>query len=180
MYLLTIVILGIAANLDNMCIGMSYGLMGKNIKLTQNIVISVISGIVAFVACALAGLIGKTNLNTALYIGSGLLIFIGLCSIIGAFKKTDDTQDSVSDLSIKELIVLGLALAINCIPVSFGAGLSETQPLPLGLSMMLFSLISVSVGNCMGKKLKTVYSSKWLNVASGVMIIALGVMQFFV
>lgn len=178
----SVILLGIAANLDNLCIGMSSGLSGRHIKLSHNLLISCISGVFAFAACAAAALMSQGIARYAQCIGAALLMLIGLHTVISALKKKSDECEKQKNTASRELrardtAVLGVALAINSLACSFAAGLSEIQPLPLGISITLLSLMFISFGNALGGRILALCSGKVLDVISGLILIATGVFQ---
>lgn len=53
MHLISLVFLSIAANLDNLSIGMAYGIRNVRIPLISNFAISVVSGLFTLITCIL-------------------------------------------------------------------------------------------------------------------------------
>lgn len=177
----TILLLGLATNLDNLCLGFSYGLAGKRISGLHNLLISGVSGLFAFFACAAASAISQAFRNIALIAGAVLLICIGIYSINAAFQKRGRTESasSVQDAGMREILLVGVVLGLNCLGASFGAGLAAVEPVWIGVSVFSFSFLSVTVGNLLGAKIKWLAGSMWLDVTSGVMFILIGLWELF-
>lgn len=75
MHWVTILLIGLAANIDNLAISVSYGLRSTRIPFTSNLLIALISMICAYISIATGDLISNfISLKTANVIG-GLLIF---------------------------------------------------------------------------------------------------------
>lgn len=183
---ITIIILGIAVNLDNMCIGMSYGISGRRIRPHHNIVIALTTGLFALTACLTASLISGRHVRTAIAIGSVILMVLGIQTIISGLKKRKrpETREQeamcIKGSKLREVFMLGVALALNCLPAAFGAGLSEVPPFWLGISMTAFSYIFVAAGNEMGIRVKLLLKSWKLDIVSGVALICIAIWELFI
>lgn len=173
--LTTILSLGIATNLDNVCIGIAYGLAGKRIRRIHNLLVSLISGAFAFVACVAAQLLSDQNATLAMIIGSLMLAGLGIYTIVQALRESETcSKQADRPTSLSEMAVLGVTLALNCLAASFGVGLGGIPAVWVGLSVMGFSYIAVGLGNIVGLRTKRMFSSRWLNVASGAILLLMG------
>ncbi len=178
----TILLLGIATNLDNLCVGMSYGLAGKRIHWMYNLLIAAISGLIACFACLAAQLVTHSYAWVAQIAGAILLVALGAYTIIDALRKRNASnadEPAVRDIRFKEMLILGAALALNCIGAAFGAGLSNVPALWLGASIAAFSFVSVGLGNVLGKKAQRFCQGVWLEVVGGALLAAIGLWEFF-
>ncbi len=184
MHLETILLMGIAVNLDNFCIGMSYGLAKKSISLYSNLLIGFISGMEAYIACACMQMLPKSFSAAASIIGSVLLIGLGIWSITSCLcgkGKKDDTADfAAKPIGLIEMCILGFVLALNALTVSFGMGLTGVPALGLGISIAVFSFIAVGLGNYMGKKAIFLYCQRKLDIISGLLLIVIGIWEWFI
>ena len=61
--------------------------------------------------------------------------------------------DKAKEITLKESILLGLILAVNCFTFGFGAGITGVSPLPTAISIDIFSIISISLGVKLGYKI---------------------------
>jgi len=154
-HLLSIILLGIAANLDNLGIGLAYGIRRVKISLVSNLIIALLSGI----ATSLASFTGHL-LNRILpdylgnVIGGCIVGAVGVWVIAANFNgknthlaldNSDNEQmnntnaanlrdiirqpekadvDYSGHISVKESILLGTALSINCLDTGLGAGMT--------------------------------------------------------
>lgn len=177
----SIVFLGIATNLDNVCVGMAYGFSGKKIRTLQNLLVSFISGTFTLLACLLAQVISKTYIHLAGIFGALLLVTLGIYTIFSSFcSNTSCQEEPVRSTSIREMATLGIALAMNCLTASFALGMNQINGLGLGLCVMAFSLVAVGVGNRLGIRTKRMIRSSILNFTSGILLIAMGTWEFFI
>ena len=175
---LSISILGIATNLDNLFIGIAFGARKRRITLFQNLLIALISAVTAFVTCLFAALISSHFAVYANIAGSIFLLLLGLC---GLLRPASASPDSPLDqpLHIKETALLGGSLAINCLPVAIGAGSAGVSPLGLSASIFLFSVFVLAVGTHFGNKLASCCRERTLNALSSLLLILIGAWELF-
>lgn len=178
MHIVAEIMMGVAANLDNMIIGISYGLSGRRMKWMHNAFLALISGGFSAVAGALARLLIVRHTNIAAAFGTILLIVMGVYTIVDGFRRNKVVTESNKKNSWIETFCLGVILGINCVPVSFGAGLSSVPWPSLSLTITICSFIFVAVGNYIGYFIRRRYTQKWINVISGVLLIITGVIEY--
>jgi len=181
MHLLTIVILAIATNLDNLCVGISYGLSGKKLSLAQNIIISAVSGILSAAVCAGAEVLGEITGDFANRAGSALLITIGLYCIFECLLKPQGKSAPPRMAQTHwGTLALGAILAINGVSAALGAGLSEVSAIPLGIAITAFSALFIALGAWLGNRLGSQKNERWLGVISGLLLLGIGIWEFIV
>lgn len=203
MNFVSMVMLGIAANLDNLGIGLTYGLRKIKIPLLSNIVIAVLSG----VATILSSFAGSTLLHIlpcklCSLLGGVVVSIVGVLTILSlrenVEKKTSNniqitTQnlqiilkepcradaDNSGHISIKEAILLGMALAVNCLATGLGAGMIGVNVLELTISIMFFSLLTIFSGGYIGRHYFSGFLEKRATLIAGVILIVIGVYKMF-
>jgi putative sporulation protein YtaF len=209
MHWLTILLIGVAANLDNLGISVSYGLKSTRIPFASNLVIAVISMICAYISITAGELISHfITLKIANIIGGCLIIFLGgKCIVESLFPKTSSEPGQKQDLeqlrvdsnyskviahpdladinedkviTLKEAILLGLALAMNCLAMGLGAGFTGISPLLATISIGAFSLLSISFGIMIGTKITGNRIAKYSNIISGLLLIMIGIYEIIV
>ncbi|MFK4302934.1 MULTISPECIES: sporulation membrane protein YtaF [unclassified Paenibacillus] len=175
----------ISSSLDNLGVGISYGIRGIRINYLSNLIIAVICFILS-----MTGIISGQWLAKVLpgifpvLIGALLLFIVGARIILLAVprKKQESSQDSeeageaVSGGSLKgilqnpetvdkdksgsigylEAAVLGVALAANAVTNGIGAGLIGLSPLAISLTAAIGSYITVWLGLILGQKLSAI------------------------
>ncbi|HEX2925529.1 MAG TPA: sporulation membrane protein YtaF [Ruminiclostridium sp.] len=203
MFFLSIFLLCLAPNLDNMAIGLAYGARKINVPFRSNFAIALFSGI-ATLASSLLGNILTNHIPCYLgkTIGGSIVGFMGLFTIISYLlssrksKKAhangiayiDDLKavmddpgiadrDYSGDISLKESILLGIALASNCLGTGFGAGMSGINTFVLTGAVIVFSLITVSTGALIGKRYASGFLGEKATVISGILLLLIGIYQ---
>jgi putative sporulation protein YtaF len=207
--LLSVILIGIATNLDNLGIGLTYGIRKIRVPLKTNIVISLFSGI-AMVLSSYAGnlLMHILPLKFGNVLGGMIVSIIGLYTVFDYFntkKKQYDMnrsgineqedklidfrgiiddpcradKDYSGDISIKEALFLGIALAINCLGTGIGAGMTGISVWPLALSVMFFSLITISLGVYVGKKYASQHLGEKAAILAGLVLFLVGIYEMF-
>jgi putative sporulation protein YtaF len=209
MHILSIVFLGIAANLDNLGIGLSYGLRKIKIPFASNLVIAVLSGLAAlitgFAGRLLSHVLPEYLCNT---IGGSIVGAVGVWVVASGFfvkrnlksnstsaKAINNKQGRTLDIirqpekadidysghiSIKESILLGIALAVNCLATGLGAGMTGVSVIGMTASIMLFSLITIFLGTTIGKRCFSGVLGDKATVLAGVLLIVIGIYEIFI
>ncbi|TKH46515.1 sporulation membrane protein YtaF [Paenibacillus terrae] len=175
----------LSSSLDNLGVGISYGIRGIRINYLSNLIIAVICFILS-----MTGIISGQWLARVLpgilpvLIGALLLFIVGTRIILLAVprKKQETRQDSeeageeVSGRSLEgilqnpeivdkdksgtigylEAAVLGVALAANAVTNGIGAGLIGLSPIAISLTAAIGSYITVWLGVILGQKLSAI------------------------
>ena len=209
MHWLTILLIGVAANLDNLGISVSYGLKSTRIPFISNLVIAVISMLCAYLSITAGAWISHfITLKIANIIGGCLIIFLGgKCIWESLYPKTatlpsakpdfepihvdsnysrviahpdlaDINEDKV--ITIKEAILLGLALAMNCLAMGLGAGFTGISPLLATISIGAFSMLSITFGIMLGSKITGNRIANYSNIISGLLLIMIGIYEIII
>lgn len=207
MYIISPLVLGLVANIDNFGVGVSYGVQKIRIPFLSNFLIGLVSGIITFVS-VLTGHLLCQYIAVANALGALMIIVVG--AWVGLHKSTSDNDlpaavpvmktysvavrplscivqitknPSLADLdangfiSTKEALALGFTLAFNCIATGVGAGLTGLSPLPLGISVFFFSIVSISSGYWTGWKTASNRLERWSQVFAGVLLILIGIYE---
>jgi len=210
MHIISALFLGLAANLDNFGVGVSYGAQKIRIPSLSNFFIALLSGVVTFIS-VLTGHLLSQFMTIANLLGSLLIIVIGVWVMV--HKSISDNSlpmavpvmktysvaikplscivqitknPSLADLdangiiSTKEAMALGLTLSFNCIATGVGAGLTGLAPLPLAISVFIFSMVTISSGYWTGWKTASNRLESWSQVFSGVLLILIGIYELLV
>lgn len=192
---LTIVLIGIAANIDNLGISVSYGLKSNRIPFINNILIAVISVICAYISIAIGGSLSQYfSQSVARFIGGSILIGLGIWVVAtssnsgtsGSNQKKETSSLSFSqktvssqDINLKESILLGFVLAINCLTIGFGAGIAGVSPLFTALSIGVFSVLSIYIGVLVGTKIGNSLFGNFANGIGGILLVLIGLFEMF-
>lgn len=207
LYFLSVFLLCLAPNLDNMAIGLAYGIRKISVPFRSNISIALFSGIATFLSSMLGSLLANYIPSfTGNIIGGSIVGLMGVYTIINEmYKKEKPTantyprdhsdkpyfenfravmndpeiadSDYSGDISLKESILLGTALAANCLGTGFGAGMSGVNIYVLSTAVTLFSLITIFLGALVGRRYASRFSAEKATILSGLLLIVVGVYQ---
>lgn len=202
-FILSVFLLCLAPNLDNMAIGLAYGARKIAVPLRSNFAIALFSGVATLLSSLLGNIL--TNyipVHTGAVIGGLIVSGIGLYTVMSFLynkrksKKNhangitcidnlkavmDDPgiadRDYSGDISLKESILLGIALASNCLGTGFGAGMAGINTFVLTAAVIVFSLATISLGAMIGRRYASGYLGERATVVSGILMIIIGLYQ---
>ncbi|TBL73068.1 sporulation membrane protein YtaF [Paenibacillus thalictri] len=175
-----IMILGFAlsSSLDNLGVGISYGIRGIRIGHWANLMIAVICFLFS-----ITGIVGGQWLSRVLpgvlpdLVGAGLLFMIGMRIImlavprkkaasaaevpdqpasrsLTALLQNPETADADQSgtIGIGESVILGAALSANAVTNGLGAGLIGLSPLAISITAAIGSFVMIWLGVSLGRK----------------------------
>ncbi|MBV8884827.1 MAG: sporulation membrane protein YtaF [Chroococcidiopsidaceae cyanobacterium CP_BM_RX_35] len=198
------VLLAVSSNVDAFAVGIAYGVKKVRIALLANLLIAIVSGLGTFTSMEAGELVSNFLPNAlANALGSAVLIAIGIWSIWEALRKekkarrkefkSRDEQfsfntyvrnpeivdvDKSNRVELKEAWTLAFALTINNLGNGLGAGLSGLNiAMTTGLTFIT-SLLAISIGYVLGSTFTAKLSGSVPGIASGVLIIALGIYEY--
>jgi putative sporulation protein YtaF len=189
---LTILLIGVAANIDNLGISVSYGLKSNRIPFSSNIIISLISMLCAFISIAVGSFLSQYfSQSIANFAGGSLIIGIGVWFIITSPVFISDNQslkedsllpllpkkDQSKSITLKETIFLGFILALNCLTIGFGVGITGLSPISTSISIGIFSVLSISLGVKLGNKIGSTLFGRHSNNIAGLLLILIGLYE---
>lgn len=207
MHIISLIFLSLAANLDNLSISLAYGIKKVRIPLLSNIVISSASGIITLITCIfgyyLRGVIPDHLCNI---IGGCLISIMGIWTIIEFFlgKKKEKSSsffinsdnhgdylnilqhpreadmDFSGDISIKESVILGIALALNCFATGLGAGMTGLNAFAIAMLTIIFSFVSIYLGLKIGRKCAASWLGDKASIIAGLLLIVMGLYEVIV
>ncbi|GFZ91684.1 sporulation membrane protein YtaF [Paenibacillus marchantiophytorum] len=198
MHWFSIIGIGIAANLDNLGIGLSFGARSTRVPLISNFVIAILSMIASYTSIALGDVISQYIPGEITNWGGGaFLVIIGLFAIKADLKNSSNQhrQNGITSLlhspnkadrdgdkviSWRESLTLGIALALNCAVGGFGAGMTGLSPVMTTISIGIFSLLTIHIGVRAGQQLARTWLGKWFNRIGGIFIVLIGLYEVFV
>jgi putative sporulation protein YtaF len=209
MHIVSALFLGLAANLDNLGVGISYGVKKIRVPYVSNFSIALLSGIVTAISLLIGHLLSR-YISVANELGALMIVGIGIWVMVHKTSTTNSLpaalpvmktysvpikalncvvqitkEPSAADfdangfISTKEAMVLGLTLSFNCIATGVGAGLTGIDSLSLSISVFIFSMVSISSGYLIGWKTASDRFEHLSQVISGAVLIMIGIYELF-
>ena len=203
---LVIAALTFSSSIDNLGVGLSYGIRNIRINLIKNLVISIICFLFS-VTGIYFGLWISNILPGVLpiVIGGIFLVIFGIRIMLLAIphkNMTNDKQsgpgrtksnakntasndlDIIQNISFGEAVVLGIALSANALTNGVGAGLLGISPLFISILNAIGSFVCVWIGVTFGMRLTHIRIGKFTvgqfgTLISGILLILIAVMFFF-
>lgn len=175
MNILQILLISVGLAADAFAVSVVKGLSVKNITFKDAIKLATCFGLFQGIMPLIGYLLGSTFesiiTNIDHYVAFVLLGFIGVKMIIESFNN----EKSNSDISIKSLIILGIATSIDALAVgiayvcAYGSYNAPLTFLMIAVITFILSIIGVKVGSKFGSKY-----GKIAEIIGGVILILLG------
>jgi putative sporulation protein YtaF len=212
LHIIAVFLLALSSNLDNVGIGVSYGVRRIYIPFHSNLIIALITSTGTFVSMAVGSQITTfinpniANAMGALMIGgTGVWIFIqeisrreeAECYEPQPCRKTNLSNQSFfgklilvlehpfladrdfsGHISMKEALLLGLALTLNNVTNGVGAGLLGLNAVLTTGFVMIFSVVTIWFGVGFGQYSGTRWFGKLAGPISGLMLISIGIYEY--
>lgn len=200
----TIVAIGIASNLDNAGVGIAYGVRKVHISWLANLIIAAISWIATF----LSGIVGDTitryvPAQAATWTGACVVVLVGLWVFTEPWRKqrklkqqryNQDSANVVSrilrdpmeadfdksqTISLKEAVVLGVALALNALVGGFDAGVVHIGIVWTSLVVGVFSFVLLGLSEYLGRRYAAESLGDKATYVAGLLLILIGIHQLW-
>ena len=194
-----IAVIGIASSLDNLGVGVAYGVRRIAIPPLSNLVIAFIAFLFSCISIMagsfLARFLTETTANAigaCAIIGMGIWVIYGagavpkprtkpsrllLMEVLDAPEAADRDRSGV--ISLSEALILGVALSLNCLTNCIPIGLWRLSILPAAVVNAVLSYAGLWGGVWLGRR----WGAHWLggkaNAFAGVLLVLLGLHQLF-
>lgn len=184
-----ILLIGLASNIDNFAVGLTYGLQEKKITETANAFIAAVGLITSFLMILVGKFLGYSIPEPiAGFCGGAIILLIGLWTFVETYRhrkqssktipeasKIDKDQNNI--IAFNEVFWLSFALSLNAMGTSFGAGVGRMDPIMVSLSVSIFSFISIGAGQLLGLKGLHSRLGKISEYAASLMLIGIGIYE---
>lgn len=149
---------GLAANVDNVAVGIAYGIKRRRIRWAQNLLVAVVTTVITLVALAAGRQIREVlppNLPNML--GGVLLVSLAAWSIFR--ERTGAVNRSAKPLSrfaqrtsvgVGESLFLAGTLSINNIGLAIAGGIGGVGYAPAAASIFCLSIVMLALGQAIG------------------------------
>lgn len=185
--LLDSILLSFSTNLDNLAIGVAYGLRQWVVPTSANFAIAILSGISTLAAMYIGDILSQIlPSNITGILGSLILIVIGIGSIWETLTASSSQAETLTQdqtefslishprLGLKQAILLGLALTLTNFGTGVGAGMAQFDLILTSCFSFGSSLLTIGGGYWMGKCLTVQQTGVELGLIAGVLLMVLG------
>lgn len=184
MLILSAFIFSLSSNIDNLVIGISYGIKNEKISMLSNIIIAIVSALGTYISMEFGKFICKFISNDISNLfGAITLILMGVYFVIQSIiaKKKGGKKDSkkVTKLNLKDTFLLALALAANNLGVGVAASVTGLGVKWVVIFTFITSILTISIGQELGDHVIGKIIGKYDSLISGVLLIILGFIEIF-
>jgi putative sporulation protein YtaF len=205
---LSVVLLAISSNLDNLGVGISYGTRQVKISWKVNLIIALMTSIGTLLSMTFGSYIAD-SLNPTFSSAVGSLIIMGaggwvifldrhhgrlggergpvsiydvpqsIVRVLAFLKEPLRADlDASGTLSLYEGSLLGLALTINNVSSGIGAGMAGVNAVFTTILVFMLSIVMLSGGSLLGSS----FAARWLGdkagLVGGILLIFIGLFEF--
>lgn len=185
--LISAILFSFSANLDNIAIGISYGLKKIHISIFKILMISIFTTLFTFISMFLGKyLVSILNEKYANCFGAYLLIALGIYTFTkDVFEKIkykrkrikNKTEKELKPIDFRELMTLILMLSTNNIAAGIAASATGVNILATTIFSFLFSFSLLLLGNTIGKNIINKFMEKYCNIISSLILILIGFIE---
>lgn len=197
---LSALLYSLSSNLDNLVIGIAYGVKKIKIGLISNLIIATVTSIGILISMSVGKFISgflPTSLTNML--GAVIIMLLGLYFLIQsilklipksysnslALKNVDEIMDyaekSDSDnsgtLNIKEAFVVSLGLMLNNLGTGLAASITGVNVSITVICTFILSIALLMLGKSIGHNILGSICGKYAPLISGVLLIILGIFE---
>ncbi|ENZ36223.1 sporulation membrane protein YtaF [Clostridium butyricum] len=197
---LSALLYSLSSNLDNLVIGIAYGVKKIKIGLISNLIIATVTSIGTLISMSVGKFISgflPTSLTNML--GAVIIMLLGLYFLIQsilklipksysnslALKNVDEIMDyaekSDSDnsgtLNIKEAFVVSLGLMLNNLGTGLAASITGVNVSITVICTFILSIALLMLGKSIGHNVLGSICGKYAPLISGVLLIILGIFE---
>ncbi|MDU2893507.1 MAG: sporulation membrane protein YtaF [Clostridium butyricum] len=197
---LSALLYSLSSNLDNLVIGIAYGVKKIKIGLISNLIIATVTSIGTLISMSVGKFISDflpTSLTNML--GAVIIMLLGLYFLIQsilklipksysnslALKNVDEIMDyaekSDSDnsgtLNIKEAFVVSLGLMLNNLGTGLAASITGVNVSITVICTFILSIALLMLGKSIGHNVLGSICGKYAPLISGVLLIILGIFE---
>ncbi|WP_067616968.1 manganese efflux pump MntP [Alicyclobacillus acidiphilus] len=170
-------VLGVSSNLDNVGIGLSYGMHRTRIPLFFSIAVAVMS----FSACFFGALTGRRIIGIASahqwsLVGSCILIAIGLWTAVQSVVAKDTPSIDSRFIRFHEMMLIGTAQAMGDLSIGFGSVFTGINGWATAASVGMFSFAFLVVPSLIRRWIPPQFT-KYAAFLSGVALVVVGLID---
>jgi len=191
----------ISSNLDNVVVGIAYGIKKVRIGIIANLIIALVTSTGTALSMLAGSYISKfLPHSVANRLGAVVIIILGVYfliqSIIKLANKTKSKElalknvtdmieyaeksdlDSSGDINIKEALIVALGLTFNNLGTGVAASITGVNIELTVISTFILSILTIIFGRSVGNHVLGEILGKYAPLFSGILLIILGVIEF--
>jgi putative sporulation protein YtaF len=199
--ILSALLFSLSSNLDNVVIGIAYGIKKIKLGMLANLIIAFVTSTGTFLSMSVGAYISTfLPKSVANILGAGVVIILGIYFVVQsiiklinntkskelALKDIDDMieyakksdLDSSSDINTKEALLIALGLTFNNLGTGVAASITGVNILFTIISTFILSIVTITLGEAIGKCLLGKFLGKYAPLFSGILLIMLGIIEF--
>jgi putative sporulation protein YtaF len=191
----------LSSNLDNIVIGIAYGIKKIKIGIFANIIIAAITSATTFLSMSVGMYISKFLPHSVANVSGAVIIIIlgtyfSIQSIIKLTKNirakelslkditdmieyvTKSDLDNSGDISIKEASVVALGLSFNNLGTGVAASITGVSIHFTVIATFILSIITIVFGEAVGNHMLGKFLGRYAPLISGILLIILGIIEY--
>ena len=191
----------LSSNLDNMVIGIAYGINKVRIGIISNLIIAFITSTGTFLSMLVGMYISKILPHSvANRLGAIVIIILGVYFVIQSIVKfsnntnskelalkniTDMIEyagksdlDNSGDINIKEALIIAFGLTFNNLGTGLAASITGVNIEITVISTFILSVLTIIFGEAVGNHVLGEIFGKYAPLFSGILLIILGIIEF--
>lgn len=200
--ILSALLFSLSSNLDNVVIGIAYGVKNIKIRILPNFIIAAVTSIGTLLSMSVGKYISRFLPDyIANFLGAAVIILLGIYfliqSIIKLAKNTKSKElslknitdmveyaessdlDKSGDINIKEALFVAFGLTFNNLGTGVAASITGVNiPLTVILTFLL-SIFTIILGDILGNHVFGNLLGKYAPLISGILLIVLGIIEAF-
>lgn len=198
--ILSALLFSLSSNLDNVVIGIAYGVKNIKIRILPNLIIAAVTSIGTLLSMSVGKYISIFLPNyIANFLGAAVIIILGAYFLIQSIVKlinntkskelslkdiTDMVEyaensdlDKSGDINIKEALFVAFGLTFNNLGTGVAASITGVNiPLTVIFTFLL-SIFTIMLGDALGNHVFGKLLGKYAPLISGVLLIILGIIE---
>ncbi|MBI6871843.1 manganese efflux pump [Clostridium aciditolerans] len=199
--ILSALLFSLSSNLDNVVVGIAYGIKKIKIGIISNFIIAAITSTGTFLSMSLGIYISKFLPHTvANALGAGAIIVLGVYFISQSIIKlinnkkskelalkdiTDMIEyaeksdlDNSGDINIKEALIVAFGLTFNNLGTGVAASITGVSIQFTVVFTFILSILTIILGEAVGNHVLGKVFGKYAPLISGILLIVLGIIEF--
>ncbi|PJI10527.1 MULTISPECIES: manganese efflux pump [Clostridium] len=195
------ILFSLASNLDNVVIGIAYGIKKIKINMAANLIIAVVTSVGTFLSMSIGKYISHFLPHfIANVLGAGAITILGVYFVIQSIRKLINDKNSKEialkntsemieyaeksdldrsgDISLKEALLAAFGLTFNNIGTGVAASITGVNITVTVAATFILSILTIKFGESVGNHVLGQFFGKYSPLFSGILLILLGVIEF--